>query len=159
MAIKTSRYGNKRLREPGCYPVGISIGAPKFKLGYDLREQCYTLAPKGTMLHLDYDPYKEAYFNKLDALGAQKVINIVRRLESRAAQEGKTLVLLCFEDIRKPGEWCHRTLFAEWWKNQTGEEIEELEDAEEPKIPAQKKEEKAEEASEQISIFEIDSSN
>lgn len=139
MAIKTSRYSNKRLREPGCYPVGISIGTPRFKLGYELRGQCYTLAPKGPMLHMEYEQYREAYFNKLNLIGAQKVISIVRKLESDARREGKTLVLLCFEDVRKPGEWCHRTLFAEWWKKRTGEDIEELDDAEEPKMPTPKK--------------------
>lgn len=47
MAILTSRYGNKELRNDGYYPVGISIGKPRFKTGYEIREQCYALAPKG----------------------------------------------------------------------------------------------------------------
>ncbi len=28
---------------------------------------------------------------------------------------GKPVVLCCYEDVRKPGEWCHRLVFAEWW--------------------------------------------
>jgi len=41
----------------------------------------------------------------------------------------KPVVLLCFEDLRQGGSvWCRRRLFADWWKNKTGEIIPELED-------------------------------
>lgn len=49
MAIWISRYSNKELQSGKYYPVGISIGTPKFPLGYTLRKQCYSLAPKGYM--------------------------------------------------------------------------------------------------------------
>lgn len=152
MSIYTARYANKRLREDGYFPVGISIGSPRFKLGYELREQCYALAPKGYMLKMEYAPYRVEYFKKLEAIGTGKIIEIVRNLEKRAKAEGKSLVLLCFEDIRKPENWCHRRLFAEWWEAKTGESIEELEEVEVVKakptpIPTPAKEE------EQISLF------
>lgn len=141
MAIMTSRYGNKELRNDGYYPVGISLGKPKFQTGYEIREQCYALAPKGNMLKMAYEPYREAYFKKLEEIGADKIIGIVQRMDERAQEEGKTLVLLCFEDIRKPDQWCHRTLFAEWWQNKTGEVISELEEADakakKPEAPAE----------------------
>ena len=127
MAILTSRYGNKELRNDGYYPV--SIGKPRFKTGYEIREQCYALAPKGYMLKMEYEPYREAYFKKLEEIGADKIIGIVQRMDERAQEEGKTLVLLCYEDLRKPDQWCHRTLFAEWWQKMTGEVINELEEA------------------------------
>lgn len=38
MAIYTSRYANKELRNEGYYPVGISIGTPKYALGYTEEE-------------------------------------------------------------------------------------------------------------------------
>ena len=129
MAILTSRYGNKELRNHGYYPVGISIGKPRFKTGYEIREQCYALAPKGYMLKMEYEPYREAYFQKLEEIGTDKIIGIVQRMDERAQEEGKTLVLLCYEDLRKPDQWCHRTLFAEWWQKMTGEVINELEEA------------------------------
>lgn len=130
MEIKTSRYANKELSNSKYYAVGISVGLPKFKLGYEVREQCYALAPRYDMLKLGYEQYRTEYFKKLDKMGTDKVIRIVQQLERHAYDEGKQLVLLCFEDIRKPGEWCHRTLFAEWWLKHTGEVIEELESAE-----------------------------
>ena len=141
MAIMTSRYGNKELRNDGYYPVGISLGKPKYQTGYEIREQCYALAPKGHMLKMAYEPYREAYFKKLEEIGADKIIGIVQRMDERAQEEGKTLVLLCFEDIRKPDQWCHRTLFAEWWEKKTGEVISELEEADakakKPEAPAE----------------------
>ncbi len=142
MAIYTSRYSNKELLSGDYYPVGISLGAPKFKLGYEVREQCYSLAPKGAMLHLPYDQYKTAYMAKLDAIGRDRIIGMVQRMEARADEECKDLVLLCFEDVRKPEDWCHRTMFAEWWMKNTGEIIEELADPNPPKAAAPKKAEK-----------------
>ena len=123
MAIMTGRYSNKELRNDGYYPVGISVGKPRFSTGYEIREQCYALAPRYDMLKLGYEEYKAEYFKKL--------------------------VLLCFEDIRKPENWCHRTLFAEWWLAHTGEVIEEMPEADALKQPkaAKPPEEKVEQLS------------
>lgn len=158
MSIYVSRYANKEVAKDQYYPVGISIGKPKFPLGYTVRNQCYALAPKGSMLSMGYDEYRPAYMAKLDSLGKHKVISIVRELEKAADQEGKILVLLCYEDVRVPGEWCHRTLFSEWWEKNTGEIIEELRDESEPKIKKKKAEKPVKEAPlepllKQISMF------
>lgn len=153
MAIYTARYSNKTLRGEGYYPVGISIGTPKFSLGYELREQCYALAPKGFMLKMEYEPYCEAYFKKLEDIGTDKIIGIVQRLDRKAQEEGKSLVLLCFEDIRKPEQWCHRTLFAEWWRRKTGEVIEELEEAEPLKQPKKAAPAAEQETNTQFTLF------
>lgn len=133
MAIWTSRYSNKELRNEGYYPVGISIGKPRFNTGYIIQEQCYSLAPKRYMLQMQKEPYTAEYIKKLENIGTQKIIDIVRRLERTAQSNGKELVLLCFEDVRISDDWCHRRLFAEWWKEQTGEIIEELNDPTPPK--------------------------
>ena len=134
MAIWISRYSNKELQNDGkYYPVGISIGTPKFPLGYTVREQCYSLAPKGYMLNMDIERFKQAYYDKLEGIGTEKIINMVTRLDERARSEGKELVLLCFEDVRVEGDWCHRTIFAEWWAENMGEIIEELPDPTPPK--------------------------
>lgn len=153
MAIFTARYSNKTLRTDGYYPVGISIGTPKFPLGYDLREQCYALAPKGFMLKMEYEPYREAYFQKLEDIGVDKIIRIVQRLDAKAQEEGKDLVLLCYEDIRKPENWCHRTLFAEWWQSKTGEVIAELAEADPLKAPKKAAPQPEEEPVQQTSLF------
>lgn len=162
MAIWVSRYSNKELQNGNYYPVGISIGQPKFKLGYELREQCYSLAPKGYMLRMDIESFKKAYYEKLEGIGTEKIISMVNRLDEKAQNEGKDLVLLCYEDVRVPADWCHRTIFAEWWAEQTGELIEELIDPTPPKGKKQSKEDnekpakeaaKEESGYEQMSLF------
>lgn len=151
MAIMTGRYSNKELRNDGYYPVGISVGKPRFSTGYEIREQCYALAPRYDMLKLGYEEYKAEYFKKLDKIGVDKIIGIVQRLDAKAQEEDKKLVLLCFEDIRKPENWCHRTLFAEWWLAHTGEVIEEMPEADALKKPKEAK--PPEEKVEQLSLL------
>ncbi len=138
MAIWTSRYSNKELPNSNYYPVGISIGHPRFRLGYELREQCFSLAPKGYMLNMDIENFKEAYYGKLEGIGTERIISMVNKLDERARSEGKELVLLCFEDVRVEGEWCHRTVFAQWWAEKVGEIIEELPDPTPPKGKAKR---------------------
>lgn len=142
MSIWVSRYSNKELQNGKFYPVGISIGKPKWSLGYEIAEQCFSLAPKGYMLNYEPDRFREAYFGKLDDIGEERIISTVSRLDYRAREEGKELVLLCFEDIRNDGEWCHRTMFAEWWAEHTGEIIEELPDPTPPRAKKPKPETK-----------------
>ena len=120
MAIWTSRYSNKGLSSDKHYLVGISIGQPRFRLGYELREQCYSLAPKGYMLNMDIEAFKRAYYGKLEGIGKDRIISMVTKLDEKARSEGKELVLLCFEDVRVEGDWCHRTIFAEWWAENVG---------------------------------------
>lgn len=139
MAIWISRYSNKELQKDGYYPVGISIGKPRFRLGYELRDQCYSLAPKSYMLNMDIERFKQAYYEKLKGIGTEKIINIVTKLDERARNEGKELVLLCFEDVRVEGDWCHRTIFAEWWAENVGKVIEELPDPTPPKVKGKSK--------------------
>ena len=111
MGIYTSRYSNKELADGKYYCVGISIGTPKFKLAYRLENQCYSLAPKGYMLRMDLEDFKKAYYEKLNGIGKDRIISIVMKMERDAAAQGKDLVLLCYEDVRIPEDWCHRTVF------------------------------------------------
>ena len=135
MAIWTSRYSNKELAEhkDKYYCVGISLGTPKFPLGYTVEQQCYSLAPKGYMLRMELENFIEEYYRKLEGIGNDRIIDMVMRFERTAAAEGKELVFLCYEDIRIPEDWCHRTVFAQWYCEQTGEIIRELPDPNPPK--------------------------
>lgn len=167
MAIWTSRYSNKELysNKEKYYCVGISIGKPKFPLRYTLEQQCYSLAPKGYMLHMEKEAYREAYYRKLEGIGADKIIGMVRRMETMAEIEGKNLVLLCYEDVRNPEDWCHRTMLARWYCEHTGEVIQELSDPNPPKgkkASAQKHntkqpaaQKKEDDGYQQLSLFEM----
>lgn len=148
MAIWTSRYSNKELVEnkDKYYCVGISLGTPKFPLGYIIEQQCYSLAPKGYMLKMELEQFTEEYYKKLENIGTDRIIDMVMRFERAASAEGKELVLLCYEDVRIPEDWCHRTVFAQWYCEQTGEIIRELPDPNPPKMkkPVQSKAKKEE---------------
>ena len=161
MAMWISRYSNKELLNGKYYPVGISIGKPRWPLGYDVREQCYTLAPKGYMLKMEIGDFVPAYYEKLSGIGDDNVISTVEKMRKRAESEDKELVLLCYEDVRIEEEWCHRTIFAQWWMEKTGEIVRELPDPSEPKVKKPKKEETkpAENEPQQMSLFDMTGSN
>ncbi len=117
-----SRYSNKKITNDLYVPLRISIGAPRWRLGYKIVGAVKELMPFG-LLDLERAEYEERYRAQLEKIG---VGAISKRLESLRDGD-KNVVLLCYEDIRKPGEWCHRTLFSLWWKEKTGEGVGELE--------------------------------
>ena len=124
--VWTARYSNPRIPDSGLAPVRITVGFPRFRLRYSLAATLRELAPDRAWLHIDdRAAFSALYCAKLDALG----VDAIRRLldEVRAAA-GTDPVLLCFEDCRKPGEWCHRLAFAEWWHERTGEPVLELDE-------------------------------
>ena len=121
--LYTSRYSNPELKTRKYTAVRISLGSPKWNLGYDLSGEINLLKPFGLLNKFEeYELFKDEYFKMLDRRGVytiRKVINSFERI-------GKDVVLLCYEDIRKPNNWCHRTAFTEWWLKNTGEVINEL---------------------------------
>ncbi len=123
--IYTSRYSNPELKSGMYTVVGITRGAPQFRLGYALAGNIMEIAPPGWLFN-EYDRkrFTERYFHNIDRIGVSAIKSILTRYESL----GKPVVLCCYEDVRKPGEWCHRLVFAEWWEKNTGEHIEELND-------------------------------
>ena len=125
MAIYTSRYSNPALRTGEYTTVRISAGHPKWNLGYRLDCEISGLIPFGLFNNpkLDRGSYRRLYLQRLD-----KNERYIFKALAELCRKGKDVVLLCYEDVRKPGNWCHRTAFAEWWKLMTGEVVEELHD-------------------------------
>ena len=98
--VYTSRYSNPELRTGKYTAVRISLGTPRWNIGYNLDAEMPDLMPFG-LLH-KFELYEDEGM-------------------------GKDVVLLCYEDIRKgPNDWCHRRTFADWWQQRTGEVIPEL---------------------------------
>ena len=123
--IFTSRYANPELRSGKYTAVRISLGLPRWKLGYEINGAIEELMPKGIFGIGDYDEFRRRYFDKLDAIGVIRIREKLYQFEKL----GKPVVLLCFEDIRKGSwNWCHRNMFASWWEQNTGEIISELQD-------------------------------
>ena len=130
MKLYVSRYGNPELRSGKYTAVRISLGTPRWDLGYRLDGECKDLMPFGLLNKFEeYEPFRAEYFKRLDRIGPQK---IMRELESFLVY-GRDVVLLCYEDIRKPEDWCHRTAFAEWAKLRAGLTVPELHDPSTPK--------------------------
>ncbi len=120
MRIYTSRYQNKSLVLWPGVKVGITHGRPRFTLGYSFH-WLKLFAPDLTMLQIkDQVEFSRLYGEKLDRIG---IDTIMARLHQ--VSNGKDICLLCFEDLRKPGEWCHRQVLA-LWMGKHGVEVEEL---------------------------------
>lgn len=107
-------------------PIQASNGAPKFPIRYELRHKAKPVYPRWKLIAdgLNQEQFREAYWRDLDRVGVQKFAEL---FESIAKAEGDyRLVLLCFEDVSKPGQWCHRRMFANWWEQKTGDTVREL---------------------------------
>jgi hypothetical protein len=105
-------------------PVRTTITAPRWKLPYELRHKIMEIAPDKAFLRAPKPEFTARYFAKLDEVTPAWLIEVMTRIAGQAG-DGR-LVLLCFEDLTKPGEWCHRSLFAEWWLDKTGEQVREI---------------------------------
>ena len=122
--VYTSRYSNPELKTGKYTAVRISLGTPKWPIGYNLDAEMKDLMPFGLLGKFErYEDFERAYFERLDQKGVQRILSQLQRFE----RLGKDVVLLCYEDIRKgPDDWCHRRTFADWWLKNTGEAIPEL---------------------------------
>ena len=131
--LYTSRYKNPELFSGNYTTVRISLGTPKWSLGYIIDVVMPDLMPYGLLgKYPAYEPFKQAYFQQLDRVGVERVAAQLNCLESY----GKDVVLLCYEDIRiGPEVWCHRRAFAEWWERTAGVSIPELPDPSPVKRP------------------------
>lgn len=122
--VYTSRYSNPELKTGKYTAVRISLGTPKWPIGYNLDAEMKDLMPFGLLGKFErYEDFERAYFDRLNQKGVQRILSQLQRFE----RLGKDVVLLCYEDIRKgPDDWCHRRTFADWWLKNTGEAIPEL---------------------------------
>lgn len=136
--IYTSRYSNPELKSGKYTAVRISIGTPRWQTGYTIAGAIKCLMPYGLLGTYDNDKlgYEREYRKLIEKAG----VSAIKAQLEEYTKLGKDVVLLCYEDIRKgENDWCHRTMFAEWWKEKTGESIEELFDPTTPKINKPKK--------------------
>ncbi len=104
--------------------IAISLSLPPFLR--DMPRYCQ-LAPPGWMNgRFEGDPakwqrcFRKAVLDKLDAA------EVWAELHELAGDDEP--ILCCWErlDGTKPGEWCHRTLVAEWLNEKLGHEVTEI---------------------------------
>lgn len=82
------------------------------------------LAPYGLRSIGDRAEFEAAYRARLERFGVDKIRRVLEAFACAANAEG--VVLLCYEDLDDPDQWCHRTMFSVWWREQTGEGVVEL---------------------------------
>ena len=122
----TSRYSNPELRQnhDKYLILSISVGTPRW-MAHNIDGAINELKPFGLLNIHDKHEYRKQYIARLNEIGVDKLARVFESWQ----QYGKPLVLCCYEDVRKMGDnWCHRTMFAKWWQQQTGEQIDELHD-------------------------------
>ena len=122
--IYTSRFSNPELKTGKYTAVRISVGSPRWKVAYDISGAISELMPKGIFGKYETKAaFEVEYRKRLECIGTA----YIRKLLAGYETLGKDVVLLCYEDVRKgESDWCHRTIFADWWREKTGEVIPEL---------------------------------
>ncbi|WP_406178036.1 hypothetical protein [Streptomyces canus] len=107
-------------------PIRSTAGNPRWPLGYQLAGHAKLITPTRELLaaNLAEDAYEFSYRRLLNSYGIDRIYAELAGLY--ALNGGARLVLLCFDKLDKPGNWCHRTMWARWYLEQTGEEIPEL---------------------------------
>ena len=124
--IYTSRYANPELTKNGDKYVilQISVGTPRRQARL-ISGAIEELKPFGLLNITDKYEYRKKYVAHLNKIGIAKIVQLLEMFQ----EPDKSIVLCCYEDIRKMGDnWCHRTMFANWFFEQTGIRIEELPD-------------------------------
>lgn len=132
--LYTSRFTNKELETGNYTVVGVVRSMPKFRTNYTIAGNITQIAPPGYLWNEnDRGRFKAPYFSHLEKSGYPVIGGFIKAY----LDAGKDVVLCCYEDVRKPDEWCHRLVFAEWWYEKTGQKVEELPDP--SSVPGQKK--------------------
>lgn len=131
MKIWLSRYNNRKaIQKHNLIPVSITVGKPRWNLGYEIADEIFLFEPSDSLFHTDVltikdrDEMKTRLFERLK--GREKDVSDI--LERISKEHGnRDIVLLCYEDVREIGEWCHRQVIGEWLELQ-GHKVTELED-------------------------------
>lgn len=122
LTLFTNRYQEYQTQQG--VPVRITLGAPRFKLPYRIVHSVRELAPRREYFSKPLPAFTAAYRQDLDRAGAERLAGLLQAIADTAGDH--RLVLLCFEDLADPTLWCHRRIFASWWKDVTGDEVREL---------------------------------
>lgn len=121
MNIYTARYANPQIPGSDLAPFGITIGYPRHTR-YKLAKFDRALAPDKAWKDCpDKELFRQLYEAKLTQLGGT-VMDRIRDAQGEYAG----IVLLCYEDLRKPELWCHRRMLASHLYCQYGIHVPEL---------------------------------
>jgi len=101
--------------------VPISVGVPNH---FKRHGSCSGLRPFGIFgVYKAETAYGVHYYDRMDA----KAGDIAADLKGMSvSNDGEPLVLLCWCNLRSPGDWCHRRMAAAWLESHTGLTVPEL---------------------------------
>jgi len=71
--IYASRFANPALKSEAYTAVRISVGTPRWKLGYQIAVAIPALTPKGLRHIKDVDTFRPLYYARLDSFGVVKI--------------------------------------------------------------------------------------
>lgn len=120
MKLYTNRYHDFTPSQG--IPVRITYGSPRWRLPYTIAASAKTVTPGRWFMEGTDEEFTERYRAMLDSHGVARIRTELETISQ--LNGGKDIVLLCFDDVRKG--LCHRTIFAQWWQEKTGEEVKEL---------------------------------
>ena len=110
-------------------PVRSTVGATRWPLPYQLAGHARLITPTRDLLKINArDAYEWGYRRLLNANGIDAIRNELLSIAG-AVDRDTPLVLLCFDQLGKltpPDNWCHRSMFAAFWAERTGEDVPEL---------------------------------
>ncbi|WP_019548602.1 hypothetical protein [Streptomyces sulphureus] len=110
-------------------PVRSTAGHPRFHLSYKLAGHARLVTPTRDLLKINArDAYEWGYRRLLNERGIDAIRDELVAIAG-AHDLDAPLVLLCFDRLNKlpPADaWCHRSMLATWWTEQTGDLVPEL---------------------------------
>jgi len=115
--MKTSYFGNYWSLQN---PVSISRRPPWWYGGAMYMELAppWDLVRRAHLGHLTEHAYRIEYVaTVLSKLNPREVYNHL------IATYGEDCTLLCFEDLKHPGDYCHRRIVAQWFEDSLGVEV------------------------------------
>jgi hypothetical protein len=90
-----------------CIQVGISRGVPRgHSAGYRMYRR---LMPGPWFASVSAEVYMRRYFDILSKLDPREVLAEILELA-----HGKAPILCCYESLRRPTQWCHRSFVSAW---------------------------------------------
>jgi hypothetical protein len=107
-------------------PVAITRGLPRGNWFRHPLERIRELAPTRELFAIEQrEEFEPAYRAQLELHGPELLAERFRAIGDRHG--GRPMILLCYEDLTKPGEWCHRNIAADWiCEKQLAQEVREL---------------------------------
>jgi len=126
--IYTSTYWSPKVKAAvlagKAVAVGITLYPSRREYDYPVVARLTSLAPDHRLFRIeDKDEFRTGFRARLH----RQWLKAKGELDGIAANfPGMDIILMCWEPLNKPEDWCHRQFVAEFITEKTGEEVTEL---------------------------------